>query len=91
MTMRDGREMFTQAVQMMSLCAGRALASAGLGRAEVSSRFVPHQANARIFDAVCSIWASNRTRPFARSLTMETPRLQRFRFPFRLPIKRDLL
>ncbi|OBZ96572.1 3-oxoacyl-ACP synthase [Pararhizobium polonicum] len=52
MTMRDGREMFTQAVRMMSLCANRAIAHAGLGARDVS-RFVPHQANARIFDAVC--------------------------------------
>lgn len=52
MTMRDGREMFTQAVGMMSLCAKRALENAGLSAADVH-RFVPHQANARIFDAVC--------------------------------------
>ena len=51
MTMRDGREIFAQAVQMMTLCARRALASAELPPAEVS-RFVPHQANARIFDVV---------------------------------------
>lgn len=53
MTMRDGREMFAQAVEMMGNCAERALQQAGLGPADVS-RFVPHQANARIFDAVCS-------------------------------------
>ncbi|MBP1861797.1 beta-ketoacyl-ACP synthase III [Rhizobium herbae] len=52
MTMRDGREMFTQAVGMMSLCASRALESAGFGAKDIH-RFVPHQANARIFDAVC--------------------------------------
>lgn len=51
MTMRDGREMFAQAVQMMTLCAERALASAGLRSFDVS-RFIPHQANARIFDVV---------------------------------------
>lgn len=51
MTMRDGKEMFAQAVQMMTRCAGRALASAELHPSEVS-RFVPHQANARIFDVV---------------------------------------
>ncbi|ATU95654.1 beta-ketoacyl-ACP synthase III [Phyllobacterium zundukense] len=51
MTMRDGREMFAQAVQMMTLCARRALASAELQPADVG-RFVPHQANARIFDVV---------------------------------------
>lgn len=53
MTMRDGREMFTQAVRMMSNCARRALGNAGIGAAEIH-RFIPHQANARIFDAVCS-------------------------------------
>lgn len=53
MTMRDGREMFAQAVEMMGLCGERALARAGLCAADIS-RFVPHQANARIFDAVCS-------------------------------------
>lgn len=52
MTMRDGREMFTQAVAMMTSCGSRALAQAGLGAMDVG-RFVPHQANARIFDAVC--------------------------------------
>ncbi|MBD9491744.1 beta-ketoacyl-ACP synthase III [Ensifer sp. ENS11] len=52
MTMRDGREMFTQAVAMMTSCGSRALAQAGLGAVDVG-RFVPHQANARIFDAVC--------------------------------------
>jgi 3-oxoacyl-[acyl-carrier-protein] synthase-3 len=52
MTMRDGREVFVRAVEMMSACARRALAGAGIGPAEVS-RFVPHQANVRIFDAVC--------------------------------------
>jgi 3-oxoacyl-[acyl-carrier-protein] synthase-3 len=53
MTMRDGREMFAQAVRMMSDCARRALEHAGLGAADIH-RFIPHQANARIFDAVCS-------------------------------------
>ncbi|MBD9375041.1 beta-ketoacyl-ACP synthase III [Rhizobium sp. ARZ01] len=51
MTMRDGREMFTQAVEMMAGCGARALADAGLDAARID-RFVPHQANARIFDAV---------------------------------------
>lgn len=53
MTMRDGREVFVRAVEMMSACATRALAAGGLGPADVS-RFVPHQANVRIFDAVCN-------------------------------------
>ncbi len=52
MTMRDGREMFAQAVEMMTACAVRAMDAAGCNPQEIS-RFVPHQANARIFDAVC--------------------------------------
>ncbi|OCO99975.1 MULTISPECIES: beta-ketoacyl-ACP synthase III [unclassified Ensifer] len=52
MTMRDGREMFAQAVEMMADCAVRAMDAAGCAAVEIS-RFVPHQANARIFDAVC--------------------------------------
>ncbi|OJF96266.1 beta-ketoacyl-ACP synthase III [Pararhizobium antarcticum] len=53
MTMRDGREMFSQAVRMMTGCAGRALARAGIAAGEID-RFVPHQANGRISDAVCA-------------------------------------
>jgi 3-oxoacyl-[acyl-carrier-protein] synthase-3 len=51
MTMRDGREMFAQAVEMMTKCGARAMASAGITVAEVD-RFVPHQANARILHMV---------------------------------------
>lgn len=51
MTMRDGRAVFSQAVRMMSVCAGKAMTQAGLTAADID-RFVPHQANARIFDAV---------------------------------------
>ncbi|MBP1885085.1 beta-ketoacyl-ACP synthase III [Sinorhizobium mexicanum] len=50
-TMRDGREMFAQAVEMMATCGARALAAASLDATRID-RFVPHQANARIFDAV---------------------------------------
>lgn len=52
MTMRDGREVFSRAVELMTACSVRALADAGLGSEDIS-RFVPHQANVRIFDAVC--------------------------------------
>jgi len=52
MTMRDGRDVFARAVEMMTACARRALANAGLCSEDVS-RFLPHQANIRIFDAVC--------------------------------------
>ncbi|MGV1759645.1 beta-ketoacyl-ACP synthase III [Rhizobium sp. A22-96] len=52
MTMQDGKAVFQKAVRIMSQSASRALK-----RAEISSqcidRFIPHQANARIIDAVC--------------------------------------
>lgn len=51
MTIADGREVFIKAVEMMSRCSKEALESAGLSASDVA-RFVPHQANARIFDAV---------------------------------------
>lgn len=51
MTIADGREVFVKAVEMMSRCSGKALAAAGL-LASAVDRFVPHQANARIFNAV---------------------------------------
>ncbi|RUZ74240.1 beta-ketoacyl-ACP synthase III [Mesorhizobium sp. M7A.F.Ca.US.006.01.1.1] len=51
MTMTDGREVFAKAVDMMTDCSTSALAAAGV-RARDVDRFVPHQANARIFDAV---------------------------------------
>ncbi len=51
MTMRDGREMFARAVQMMTRCARQALRDAKLEPSDVS-RLIPHQANARIFDVV---------------------------------------
>lgn len=51
MTIPDGRAVFVKAVELMSDCARRALASAGLAAGRVD-RFVPHQANARIVNAV---------------------------------------
>lgn len=51
MTIADGRAVFTKAVEMMSRCSQEALEAAGLAVTDVS-RFVPHQANARIFNAV---------------------------------------
>lgn len=50
-TIANGREVFVKAVEMMSRCSGKALAAAGL-LASAVNRFVPHQANARIFNAV---------------------------------------
>ncbi|WP_027155468.1 beta-ketoacyl-ACP synthase III [Mesorhizobium sp. WSM2561] len=51
MTIANGREVFFKAVEMMSHCSRQALMAAGLTPADVA-RFVPHQANARICDAV---------------------------------------
>ncbi|GGC83254.1 3-oxoacyl-ACP synthase [Chelatococcus reniformis] len=51
MTMSDGKAVFSQAVRLMTRCADRALALAGLPAGEID-RFVPHQANIRIFEAV---------------------------------------
>ncbi|MFG1480078.1 beta-ketoacyl-ACP synthase III [Xanthobacter sp. V4C-4] len=51
MAMPDGRAVFALAVEMMMDGARRALAEAGVGAADIT-RFVPHQANTRIFEAV---------------------------------------
>ncbi|CDX30445.1 3-oxoacyl-(acyl-carrier-protein) synthase 3 [Mesorhizobium plurifarium] len=51
MTIVDGREVFAKAVEMMTACSRDALAKAQM-RPQDIDRFVPHQANARIFDAV---------------------------------------
>ncbi|MER8581429.1 beta-ketoacyl-ACP synthase III [Mesorhizobium sp. M1423] len=51
MTITDGREVFSNAVDMMTACSLDALAAARM-RPQDIDRFVPHQANARIFDAV---------------------------------------
>ncbi|MDI7862044.1 beta-ketoacyl-ACP synthase III [Rhizobiaceae bacterium n13] len=51
MTMRDGREVFSRAVGLMTKCSRRVLEEASLYATAVD-RFVPHQANVRIFDAV---------------------------------------
>lgn len=51
MTMRDGHEVFSRAVALMTRTSKHALEQAGIRAAEVD-RFVPHQANVRMFDAV---------------------------------------
>ncbi|MBB4166278.1 beta-ketoacyl-ACP synthase III [Rhizobium sp. BK538] len=53
MTMRDGREVFSRAVEMMSSASQRALERAAVDAGEIT-RFVPHQANVRIFQAVAA-------------------------------------
>ncbi|MCA2370947.1 beta-ketoacyl-ACP synthase III [Agrobacterium genomosp. 3 str. CIP 111-78] len=52
MTMRDGREVFSRAVALMTRTSQRVLQQAELSATNID-RFVPHQANARMFDAVC--------------------------------------
>lgn len=51
MAMPDGRAVFTLGVEMMTDSARRAMAEAGVSADEIT-RFVPHQANTRIFEAV---------------------------------------
>lgn len=51
MTMPDGRAVYRQAVEMMSESSRSALAGAGLKASEIH-HFIPHQANARIIEAV---------------------------------------
>jgi 3-oxoacyl-[acyl-carrier-protein] synthase III len=51
MTITSGREVFTKAVDMMSACAWQALEAARLTPARID-RFIPHQANIRIMNAV---------------------------------------
>jgi 3-oxoacyl-[acyl-carrier-protein] synthase-3 len=52
MTMSHGKSVFSQAVRMMTRCSIRAMEQAGLTAANID-RFVPHQANVRLFEAVC--------------------------------------
>lgn len=59
MTMRDGREVFSRAVMLMTETSKRVLNEAGMTAADID-RFVPHQANARMFDAVCGNLGINR-------------------------------
>ncbi len=51
MKLADGRAVYVKAVDMMADAAGAALAAAGLGVADIDA-LVPHQANARIMEAV---------------------------------------
>jgi 3-oxoacyl-[acyl-carrier-protein] synthase-3 len=51
MTIADGRGLFAEAVRLMADCSAEALTEAGIA-ADAVDRFVPHQANARIFSAV---------------------------------------
>lgn len=60
MTMRDGRAVYEKAVRMMVEAGRAALAGAGIAAASVT-RFVPHQANARIFDTVADQLRLDRT------------------------------
>ena len=51
MSMPNGREVFSRAVDLMTATSRNALEKAGVEAADLD-RFVPHQANARMFDAV---------------------------------------
>lgn len=51
MTMRDGREVFSRAIELMTTSSRRALETAGVGVSDIA-RFIPHQANSRMFVAV---------------------------------------
>jgi 3-oxoacyl-[acyl-carrier-protein] synthase-3 len=53
MTMRDGREVFARAAALMTSTARQALSCAEMSVDRVD-RFIPHQANARLFNAVCT-------------------------------------
>ncbi|NLS01593.1 beta-ketoacyl-ACP synthase III [Rhizobium sp. P38BS-XIX] len=53
MSMRDGRMVFSRAVDMMTETSRRALTDVGIATGEID-HFIPHQANARMFDAVCA-------------------------------------
>jgi 3-oxoacyl-[acyl-carrier-protein] synthase-3 len=52
MTMREGRGVFARAAALMTATARRALRRAAM-TADGVDRFIPHQANARLFNAVC--------------------------------------
>jgi 3-oxoacyl-[acyl-carrier-protein] synthase-3 len=52
MTMRDGREVFSRAVDLMKNTSLRALDQAEIA-ARTIDRFIPHQANARMLGTVC--------------------------------------
>jgi 3-oxoacyl-[acyl-carrier-protein] synthase III len=51
MSMQNGREVFSRAVDLMTVTSRNALEKADVEAADID-RFVPHQANARMFDAV---------------------------------------
>jgi 3-oxoacyl-[acyl-carrier-protein] synthase-3 len=61
MAMRDGREVFSRAVDLMTDTSLRALDQAGIVAGDVD-RFIPHQANARMFGMVCNNLGIDRAR-----------------------------
>ena len=91
MEITDGRAVFTEAVTTMTASSKRALAAAGIGPTDIT-RFVPHQANARIISAVRSNLGVDEVRtistladygnssaatiPFSMSLVSETAPFQ---------------
>ncbi|MCO6176823.1 beta-ketoacyl-ACP synthase III [Ciceribacter sp. RN22] len=61
MSIRDGKAVFASAVRMMSETATAAVAHARLQMTDVT-RFIPHQANARMTDALCEKLAIGKDR-----------------------------
>lgn len=61
MSIRDGKAVFASAVRMMSETATTALAQVGLQTGDVT-HFIPHQANARMTDALCEKLAIGKDR-----------------------------
>ncbi|QRM32865.1 beta-ketoacyl-ACP synthase III [Microvirga sp. VF16] len=61
MTIADGRAVFTKAVAMMARCSAEALAAAEVP-VQAVDRFVPHQANARILEAVADKLAIDKSK-----------------------------
>ncbi len=61
MTMRDGRAVYEKAVRMMVETGRNAMAAAGFSPSAIT-RFIPHQANSRIFDSVADHLGIDRQR-----------------------------
>lgn len=84
MTMPDGREVYSRAVRLMTETSLRALAQAGIAAGHVDC-FVPHQANARMFDTVAGNLGVAPEKPSARSRSLAIRRRQPFRCRCRSP------
>jgi 3-oxoacyl-[acyl-carrier-protein] synthase-3 len=54
MRIHDGPGLFKAAIETMAVCAQRALQRSGLTIGQID-RFIPHQANARVFEPLCKL------------------------------------